>query len=124
MTLPDLFFAIACGALFYAGFCRLHKASPDMATDIVLAVWAVTVSSAIGLVAALSVGAFDLGYQPSWPQTLLALAMAGMWIAAGRRLWTAGAPGGYMKAAKDGALRRRESDRMPLDAANEPRAFR
>lgn len=71
-------YLLACGVLFYGGFCRLVHTDVSTVLCIRAAFWLLTVAAVLSAAAVLL-----WGYAPGWPAAILAGSMAGVRVLAG-----------------------------------------
>lgn len=90
-------FVVACAVLAYTGFCRLVRTSTSTVLCIRAVIWLLTVSALVSIAAVLV-----WGQTASWPDALLAAAMAAVQVATSL-LWRDGVPGPYQHGADDAA---------------------
>lgn len=84
-------FVAACAVLAYTGFCRLVRTSTSTVLCIRAVIWLLTVASMISIAAVLV-----WGQAASWPDALLAAAMAAVQVATSL-LWREGVPKPYQQ---------------------------
>jgi len=86
-------FLVACAVLAYTGFCRLVHTSTSTVFCIRAVVWLLTVAALVSIAAVLV-----WGQAASWPDALLAGAMAAVQVATSL-LWREGVPEPYKRDA-------------------------
>jgi len=87
--MSTLIFLAACVALVYTGFCRMVRTDTGTVLCIRAVIWLLTVAALVSVAAVLV-----WGHTASWPDALLAWAMAAVQVATSM-LWRTGVPGSF-----------------------------